>query len=66
MNAVFPKPVVASPCIGVCTLDGAGYCVGCLRTMSEIGQWLAYSETERLRIMNEVLPQRESDHGRDD
>lgn len=66
VNAVFPPPPVASPCIGVCTLDAAGYCIGCLRTAGEIGQWLAYSEAERRRIMNVVLPQRESDRGRDD
>lgn len=33
-------PADASPCTGVCTLDGAGrYCLGCGRTLAEIGAW---------------------------
>jgi predicted Fe-S protein YdhL (DUF1289 family) len=58
-----PRPVT-SPCIGVCTLDAAGYCIGCLRTGSEIAGWLRYTDDERARLMDEVLPAREA--GRDD
>ncbi|HET9395665.1 MAG TPA: DUF1289 domain-containing protein [Nitrospiraceae bacterium] len=28
-----------SPCINVCSLDPAGYCMGCLRTLDEIARW---------------------------
>jgi uncharacterized protein len=28
-----------SPCINVCSLDAAGYCAGCLRTLDEIARW---------------------------
>lgn len=32
--------LVASPCIGVCTVDRArNICIGCLRTLPEIGAW---------------------------
>lgn len=54
---------IESPCIGVCTLDGAGYCIGCLRTGAEIGAWSLLPAAERRRIMDEVLPQREAERG---
>lgn len=57
-----PAPVraVLTPCIGVCTLDPAGYCDGCLRTADEICDWLDMSQEQRLHIMNVVLPEREA------
>ncbi|GAA4800146.1 hypothetical protein GCM10023307_28170 [Lysobacter hankyongensis] len=50
---------VLTPCIGVCTLDPAGFCDGCFRTGDEIARWLAMSDTERLDLMERVLPERE-------
>lgn len=50
-----PRP--SSPCIGICRVE-RGYCVGCLRTLSEIAAWSSLSEAERLRIMHDVLPAR--------
>ncbi len=39
---------VASPCISVCTVDKAtGICIGCLRTLGEIGAWRAMTAAER-------------------
>lgn len=49
---------VATPCIGICSLDAQGYCAGCLRTGDEIARWRAMSEDERRRYMDEVLPAR--------
>ena len=51
---------VTTPCIGVCTLDPAGYCDGCFRTGNEIAHWLSMAETERLYMMEVVLPARET------
>ena len=51
---------VLTPCIGVCTLDPAGYCDGCFRTGDEIADWLSKSRTERLHMMDVVLPAREA------
>jgi predicted Fe-S protein YdhL (DUF1289 family) len=49
---------ISSPCTKVCTIDPRSkLCLGCGRSLSEIGQWTSMSETERLRIMRE-LPQR--------
>jgi predicted Fe-S protein YdhL (DUF1289 family) len=51
---------VTTPCIGVCTLDPAGYCDGCFRTGNEIAHWLSMAEPERLYMMEVVLPAREA------
>jgi len=48
----------ATPCIGVCRLDSQGCCIGCRRTIEEIGRWGGMSEAERLHVMREVLPAR--------
>ena len=50
------KPL--TPCVGVCRLDGRGYCVGCQRSLAEIASWGALSDGERLRYMKDVLPVR--------
>ncbi|PTU31199.1 DUF1289 domain-containing protein [Stenotrophobium rhamnosiphilum] len=30
---------MASPCINICELDTANICVGCGRSLNEIGEW---------------------------
>ncbi|MGE5624137.1 MAG: DUF1289 domain-containing protein [Bacillota bacterium] len=57
MSTVNPIPLVSSPCVGICTLDDAEYCVGCRRHISEIAGWLKMSDEERQRILAE-LPKR--------
>jgi uncharacterized protein len=48
----------SSPCVKVCAMDMArGLCVGCGRTLDEIGRWSRMSEDERVRLMRE-LPKR--------
>ncbi|PIX61697.1 MAG: hypothetical protein COZ47_00530 [Lysobacterales bacterium CG_4_10_14_3_um_filter_64_11] len=54
---------VLSPCIGVCELDGAGYCVGCHRSSDEIAGWLGFSPHQRQHLMDNVLPGRERRQG---
>ena len=49
---------IATPCIKVCVVDGASsLCLGCLRTLSEIGGWAAFTDAERTGIMAD-LPDR--------
>jgi uncharacterized protein len=49
---------IASPCIKVCAVDGrANACIGCGRTLAEIGGWTRLSPAERAAIMAE-LPER--------
>lgn len=55
----FPYSPVLSPCIGVCTLDDDGTCLGCQRTSAEIAAWPRMSNDERLRLIENVLPARE-------
>lgn len=49
-----PEPEVPSPCVGVCRLDEAGrLCVGCGRSMAEIGEWPYAPPARKLQIREE-------------
>ncbi len=61
MSSTIPVQPVLSPCIGVCTMDADGYCMGCLRTLDEIAHWSSWSNERRLHLMDEILPQREGE-----
>ena len=39
MSASRTEPVVVSPCVSICALDGDDICVGCFRTGREISYW---------------------------
>jgi predicted Fe-S protein YdhL (DUF1289 family) len=44
-----------SPCIGICKLDDAtGYCLGCGRTGTEIGDWISMSEDQRDAVWHKL------------
>ena len=44
--------VFVSPCVKLCALDSAtGLCVGCGRTLNEIGGWLGLSDGQRRAII---------------
>lgn len=46
---------VQSPCIQVCFVDPKlDHCVGCWRSMDEIGAWSKMNDGERARIMEEL------------
>jgi len=46
------EPPIASPCISVCTLDAArSYCIGCLRTVKEIGAWRSMTVDEKRALI---------------
>ncbi len=60
-----PPRSIATPCVKVCIVDGAsGLCLGCWRTLSEIGGWSGRTAAERAAIM-EALPGREAAGSRD-
>jgi predicted Fe-S protein YdhL (DUF1289 family) len=47
--------MIVSPCEKICTVDpGSGLCSGCGRSLDEIAHWVAYSDAERARIMQEL------------
>jgi len=51
---------IKSPCVKVCFVDPKSeICVGCFRTMEELGRWTRYTDAEREAIMK-ALPEREA------
>ena len=53
-----PSPI-ESPCNKVCVIDAAsGLCIGCGRTLSEIGGWISMTADERRRVMDELPARR--------
>jgi predicted Fe-S protein YdhL (DUF1289 family) len=51
-------PDIESPCNKVCVVDPTStLCIGCGRSLAEIGGWLGFSPQERARIMAD-LPRR--------
>ncbi|MDP3175830.1 MAG: DUF1289 domain-containing protein [Phenylobacterium sp.] len=54
--AVQPPRPIATPCILVCAIDDeSGLCLGCFRTIGEIAGWGALPDSERARIMAELV-----------
>lgn len=50
----FPR-AIRTPCVQVCVVDGAsGLCLGCLRTLEEIGRWSRMEDAEREGVMAEL------------
>lgn len=55
-----PPRSIATPCIKVCVVDGASsLCLGCFRTLSEIGGWSGLTDDQRAAVMAD-LPARRS------
>jgi predicted Fe-S protein YdhL (DUF1289 family) len=55
-----PPAPIETPCILVCTVDGeTGLCMGCYRTLPEVGNWTKYTDAERAALIAE-LPSRRS------
>jgi predicted Fe-S protein YdhL (DUF1289 family) len=43
-----------SPCINVCALGAAGFCLGCLRTGDEIARWRDMTAAEQWRLIEQL------------
>lgn len=55
-----PPRSIATPCVQVCIVDGpSGLCLGCYRTLNEIGGWSRLSDDQRAAVMAD-LPGRRS------
>jgi uncharacterized protein len=52
--------VVVSPCIGTCKLNARQICVGCGRTLQEIGAWFRATNDERRAIVEAAQVRRAS------
>jgi predicted Fe-S protein YdhL (DUF1289 family) len=54
-----PPRSIATPCVKVCIVDGAsGLCLGCLRTLAEIGGWAGLTDGQRAAIMADLPARR--------
>jgi hypothetical protein len=50
-----PPDYVPSPCVKVCALDArAGYCVGCLRTIEEVTDWVEMTSEEKRAVLDRI------------
>lgn len=50
---------IATPCVKVCVVDGAsGLCLGCYRTLEEIGGWSGLGDARRAEVMAELASRR--------
>ena len=46
---------VPSPCVNVCQMHPEkNYCVGCLRTIEEIGDWLEMRDEEKREVLARI------------
>ena len=47
---------VMSPCIGICMIDpkGTGWCLGCKRTIEEIGRWAMMDDVQRQAVLDQL------------
>lgn len=53
--------MIESPCIKICTLDESGQvCLGCFRTIDEIGHWSQMADPARARVLELALQRRRS------
>ena len=44
-----------SPCASICRMDDAtGYCIGCLRTIDEIRDWIIMMPAEREAVLRQI------------
>lgn len=57
MNAAQHR--VESPCNDVCTIDErTGWCLGCFRTLAEIGAWSTLDDTARRDVIADLALRR--------
>ena len=50
-----------SPCKKVCVVDpNEPICVGCFRTLEELGRWTTMSEEERLAVKDQLKAREEA------
>lgn len=45
---------IVTPCIGICSYNGKGSCVGCYRTSDEIVNWFDMSDDQRDLVMKDL------------
>lgn len=52
---------IPSPCVNVCEMHpDKGYCVGCLRTIDEISDWLDMQDKEKREVLARLEQRRKA------
>lgn len=52
---------VASPCVNICQINTeTGYCIGCMRTIDEIADWLEMSNEEKRQVLHKLEDRRKA------
>lgn len=60
MTPLKPPKAIATPCVKVCIVDAeSSLCLGCFRTLPEIGGWARFSDEERAALMASLPSRRE-------
>ena len=55
MDEIWKRPEIESPCVKLCQIHPQErICIGCLRTLEEIGGWSRMTPENRRRIMAEL------------
>ena len=55
MSEPSPTSLVRSPCVQVCKIDPLlRLCIGCGRTLDEIGGWAKYSDAQRDQVFGQL------------
>ena len=50
-----PQPHVPSPCVSICTMNPSSQlCQGCLRSLSEIGEWSRADDAHKRQIWQRI------------
>ena len=45
------QPSINSPCIGLCAVNDDNICIGCYRSLQEIGTWLQLDDKSKTQIL---------------
>jgi len=52
-----------SPCVKVCKIaSDTNICIGCFRTLEEIGKWSQLTDTERLAIIDKLKKRKKDNY----
>lgn len=49
----------SSPCLNICSLDEAGVCRGCFRSLGEIAEWTRMSAGEQWAVVERAQARRQ-------
>ncbi len=61
MTEKLARGEVPSPCTNVCQMHPEkGYCIGCLRTIDEIADWLDMQDKEKFEVLARLEQRRKA------